>query len=221
MKTLISLLAFMIPSILWGEMICPLIDGCPIKKGICIGCIEKPKEDLIKPIIQSKKVQLEETKRKPIVKAKPTKQKWWSGTLFKCVVGCLYPYWDSEGNDYDKDGNLVLKSSSNTKKKFRNEKGLWMCWEPELGWPDMNTGKPTGEYRECGWRDRGSRTAEAVERGIKECGELMNWVWLDEHHTKYRCLSSYAYKPKRTCSQKWECIVPPCDFIDENGCLIE
>ena len=28
-------------------------------------------------------------------------------------------------------------------------------------------------------------------------------------------------KPKRDCSQKWECIVPPCDFIDEDGCLIE
>ncbi len=28
-------------------------------------------------------------------------------------------------------------------------------------------------------------------------------------------------KPKRDCSQKWECIVPPCDWIDENGCLIE
>ena len=27
-------------------------------------------------------------------------------------------------------------------------------------------------------------------------------------------------KPKRDCSQKWECIVPPCDWIDENGCLI-
>ena len=114
-----------------------------IKKGICIGCIEKPKEDLIKPIIQSKKVQLEETKRKPIVKAKPTKQKWWSGTLFKCVVGCLYPYWDSEGNDYDENKNL---------KTMR---------------------KPIQDTR------------------------------------------------KINCSQKWECIVPPCDFIDANGCLIE
>jgi hypothetical protein len=27
-------------------------------------------------------------------------------------------------------------------------------------------------------------------------------------------------KPKRDCSQKWECIVPPCDFIDADGCLI-
>ena len=27
-------------------------------------------------------------------------------------------------------------------------------------------------------------------------------------------------KPKRDCSQKWECNVPPCDFIDADGCLI-
>lgn len=142
MKTLISLIVFMIPTILWGGMICPLIEGCPIKKGICIGCIEKPKEDLIKPIIQPKKVQLEQTKKKPIVKAKPTKQKWWSGTLFKCVVGCLYPYWDSEGNDYDENKNLITMR------------------------------KPIQDTR------------------------------------------------KINCSQKWECIVPPCDWIDENGCLI-
>jgi hypothetical protein len=27
-------------------------------------------------------------------------------------------------------------------------------------------------------------------------------------------------KPKRECSQKWVCVVPPCDFIDADGCLI-
>ena len=47
--------------------------------------------------------------KKPVVKTKPTKRKRWKGTLFKCRVGCLYPYWDSEGNDYDEDGNLVTK----------------------------------------------------------------------------------------------------------------
>ena len=36
-------------------------------------------------------------------------QPGWKGTLFKCRVGCRYPYWDSEGNDYDEDGNLVTK----------------------------------------------------------------------------------------------------------------
>ena len=110
MKTIISILFFMIPSVLWGEMICPLIDGCPIKKGTCIGCIKNPKEDLIKPIIQSKKVQLKETKTKPILKARLTKPKSWKGTLFKCVVGCsLVSWWDSDGNDYDEDGNLITK----------------------------------------------------------------------------------------------------------------
>ena len=28
-------------------------------------------------------------------------------------------------------------------------------------------------------------------------------------------------KTKRDSSQKWECVVGPCDFIDKNGCLIE
>ena len=165
-------------------------------------------------------------KKKPVVKTKPTKPKSWKGTLFKCVVGCRYAWWDSEGNNYDEDGNLVLntvpkKSSTNTKKKFRNEKGLWMCWEPEFGWLDFKTGKPLGEYRECGWRDRGSRTADAIERGIKECGGYMNWTWTDEHHTKYRCNSKPVEKTKPKKKGNWECIVPPCDFIDEDGNLIE
>ena len=32
--------------------------------------------------------------------------------VFKCKVGCRYPYWDSEGNDYDDDGNLVTKGKT-------------------------------------------------------------------------------------------------------------
>ena len=69
-----------------------------------------------------KKVQLEETKKepikvtkknkdkkKPVVKTKPFKPKTWSGTLFKCQVGCLYPYWDSARNNYDEDLNLITK----------------------------------------------------------------------------------------------------------------
>jgi len=49
-------------------------------------------------------------KKKPVVKTKPTKPKSWKGTLFKCVVGCsLVSWWDSDGNDYDEDGNLVTK----------------------------------------------------------------------------------------------------------------
>ena len=36
-------------------------------------------------------------------------QPGWKGTLFKCRVGCRYPYWDSEGNDYDENKNLITK----------------------------------------------------------------------------------------------------------------
>ena len=110
----------------------------------CGGVVRKKKKKEVVKLSSPKKVQLEETKKKPVVKTKPTKPKSWIGTLFKCRVGCLYPYWDSEGNNYDEDLNLITK------------------------------GKP-------------------VEKT----------------------------KPTRDSSQKWECIVPPCDFIDEDGCLIE
>ena len=59
------------------------------------------------------------------------------------------------------------------------------CFFPELGW--MHNGKSTGEYRDCGWKNRGSNTAAAVERGTIECGGFMNWTWIDEHHTEYIC----------------------------------
>ena len=90
----------------------------------CGGVVRKKKPEVGK-LSSPKKVQLEETKRepiqvtktkkkkdkkKPVVKTKPTKPKSWKGTLFKCVVGCsLVSWWDSEGNDYDEDGNLITK----------------------------------------------------------------------------------------------------------------
>jgi hypothetical protein len=90
----------------------------------CGGVVRKKKPEVVK-LSSPKKVQLEETKRepiqvtktkkkkdnkKPVVKTKPTKPKSWTGTLFKCVVGCsLVSWWDSDGNDYDEDGNLVTK----------------------------------------------------------------------------------------------------------------
>ena len=78
-------------------------------------------------------------------------------------------------------------TAKSSKKKYRNEKGKMMCFFPDLGMLDLN-GKPRGRYRECDWATRGNRTAEAIERGIKECGGYMDWVWLDEHHSKYRCI---------------------------------
>ena len=83
---------------------------------------KKKKKEVVK-LSSPKKVQLEETKKepikvtkkkkdkkKPVVKTKPTKPKSWKGTLFKCVIGCtLVSWWDSEGNDYDEDLNLITK----------------------------------------------------------------------------------------------------------------
>ena len=88
----------------------------------CGGVVRKKKKKEVVKLSSPKKVQLEETKKepikvtkkkkdkkKPVVKTKPFKPKTWSGTLFKCQVGCLYPYWDSEGNNYDEDLNLITK----------------------------------------------------------------------------------------------------------------
>ena len=75
----------------------------------CGGVVRKVKKPEVVKLSSPKKVQLEETKKKPVVKTKPTKRKRWKGTLWKCKVGCLYPYWDSEGNNYDEDLNLITK----------------------------------------------------------------------------------------------------------------
>ena len=74
----------------------------------CGGVVRKKKPEVAK-LSSPKKVQLEETKKKPVVKTKPTKPKSWIGTLFKCQVGCLHPYWDSAGNYYDENMNLIKK----------------------------------------------------------------------------------------------------------------
>ena len=164
------------PQIVSAEWVCPAPAGCKIvpDTGECIGCIEVKEPPIIKeekvvekkPVVKVSKPPLYPrvneslgktnkkkgvcyvepcdwlNKKKPVVKTKPTKPKSWKGTLFKCVVGCRYAWWDSEGNDYDEDGNLISNSLV------------------------------------------------------------------------------YQSKPKRNCSQKWECIVPPCNFIDADGCLI-
>ena len=74
-------------------------------------------------------------KVKPVEETKPTKRKWWKGTLFKCKVGCRYPYWDSEGNDYDKDGNLITKLKPVEKTKPK-KKGKWECIVPPCDFID-------------------------------------------------------------------------------------
>jgi len=59
------------------------------------------------------------------------------------------------------------------------------------------------------------------------CRVGCRYAWWDDEGNDYdedgNLVSNslvYQSKPKRSCSQKWECIVPPCDFIDADGCLI-
>ena len=49
-----------------------------------------------------------------------------------------------------------------------------------------------------------------------EYGGFMNWVWTDEHHSKYRCNS----RPKVTYTGcTWKCNVEPCsDDMLPDGC---
>ena len=97
------------------EEVCPAISGCWVdtKTGECPDCVmerrEVPHTHEETPVIVEKPV----VKNKPVVKTTPKKEitipsnKKWVGTLFKCQVGCRYAYWDSAGNDYDKNMNLV------------------------------------------------------------------------------------------------------------------
>ena len=97
------------------EEVCHAMSGCwmDTKTGECPDCVmerrEVPHTHEETPVIVEKPV----IKNKPVVKTTPKKEitipsnKKWVGTLFKCQVGCRYAYWDSAGNDYDKNMNLV------------------------------------------------------------------------------------------------------------------
>ena len=123
MKNLILILWFVLflsSSALAGveyvtEAVCHDMSGCVLdtKTGECPDCVmerrEVPHTHEETPVIVEKPV----VKNKPVVKTTPKKEitipsnKKWVGTLFKCQVGCRYAYWDSAGNDYDKNMNLV------------------------------------------------------------------------------------------------------------------
>ena len=67
----------------FGNLVCPLIDGCPIKKGVCIGCIEKT---LHKHNQQdSSSIERTYTKTKPSITI-PKKTKIKSRCIWKCVI---------------------------------------------------------------------------------------------------------------------------------------
>ena len=97
------------------ESVCLDMSGCVLdtKTGECPDCVMETREVAHTheetPVIVEKPV----VKNKPVVKTTPKKEitipsnKKWVGTLFKCQVGCRYAYWDSAGNDYDKNMNLV------------------------------------------------------------------------------------------------------------------
>ena len=97
------------------EQVCHAMDGCWLdtKTGECPDCViekrevvhthEKTLVIVEKPVI----------KKRPVVKYEPKKKitipsKKWVGTLFKCMVGCRYAYWDSVGNNYDNKMNRIF-----------------------------------------------------------------------------------------------------------------
>ena len=102
------------------EQVCHAMSGCVLdtKTGECPDCVIEKREVVhtheVTPVIVEKPVVAEKpvVKKPLVVKTTPKKKitipsKKWVGTLFKCQVGCRYAYWDSAGNDYDKNMNLV------------------------------------------------------------------------------------------------------------------
>ena len=118
MKNLILILWFVLflsSSALAGveyvtEQVCHAMSGCVLdtKTGECPDCVIEKRE----VVHTHKKTPV--IKKRPIVKAAPKKKsiilsnKKWVGTLVKCRVGCRYAYWDSAGNNYDKQMNRII-----------------------------------------------------------------------------------------------------------------
>ena len=100
MNKILLLLVFLIPTVVWGELVCPLIDGCPIQNGICKGCVERKNGNLIQPIIKSNLISTKKKLDKSYYKKDlgkrdedffPTPSKSYSPkkckTKWRCVVG--------------------------------------------------------------------------------------------------------------------------------------
>ncbi len=93
------------------EEVCPKMTGCRINidTGECPECvIERRKvvhthEYKVTPIVKKRPIAKTTLKRNVTI---PSKKRW-VGTLWKCVVGCRYPYWDDAGNNYDKNYNRI------------------------------------------------------------------------------------------------------------------
>ena len=107
------------------EEVCHAMSGCwmDTKTGECPDCViekrevvhthEKTPVVVEKPVVKKRPDKKLEIEKRPVVKYEPKKKiiipsKKWVGTLFKCMVGCLHPYWDSAGNNYDNKMNRVF-----------------------------------------------------------------------------------------------------------------
>ena len=126
------------------ELICSdypkILEECGgvVRKSAKTVVTEIPAPNKVKPKVSEKVVRhtkIEKTNKKTITKSKPIKPKSWKGTLTKCIVGCRYAWWDSEGNDYDEDGNLVTKGKPIEKTKPK-KKGNWECIVPPCDFID-------------------------------------------------------------------------------------
>ena len=83
MKTFLFLV-LLIPTIAFGDLVCPLIDGCPIKKGECVGCIIKTNHQHYQQ--DSLDTERSNTQSKPSI-IKPQRIEKKSRCYWKCVVG--------------------------------------------------------------------------------------------------------------------------------------
>ena len=124
MKNLILILWFVLflsPSALAGveyvtEQVCHAMTGCWLdtKTGECPDCVMETREVAHiheeEPVVK-KPLVVKTTPKKTVEEESVVTTPWaktkWVGTLFKCEVGCRYAYWDSAGNNYDKNMNRV------------------------------------------------------------------------------------------------------------------
>ena len=124
MKNLILILWFVLflsSSALAGveyvtEEVCHAMSGCVLdtKTGECPDCVIE-KQKVVHTHEETPVVEKPVIKKRPIAKTTPKKKniipsnKRWVGTLYKCTIGCaLVAYWDSGGNNYDKQMNRII-----------------------------------------------------------------------------------------------------------------
>ena len=118
MKNLILILWFVLflsSSALAGveyvtEQVCHAMSGCVLdtKTGECPDCVIERRKVVHtheeKPVVKTRPVAKTTPKKKNTIPSNKT----WVGTLWECVVGCRYAYWDDAGNNYDENMKRVF-----------------------------------------------------------------------------------------------------------------